>query len=44
MFGGVFVSCNNSGDVERRVRLVASGSFCGASVVNYGFAWVLPGR
>jgi hypothetical protein len=43
-FGGVLVSCNHSGVVEKRVRLVAGGSCCGASVVNGGFAWVLPSR
>ena len=34
-FGGLLVSCSHSGVVEKRVRLVAGGSFCCVGVVIY---------
>jgi hypothetical protein len=36
-FGGLLVSCNHSGVVEKRVRLVAGGSFCCVGVVSGGY-------
>jgi hypothetical protein len=41
---GLLVSCNHSGVVEKRVRLVAGGSFCCVGIVISGCAWMLPGR
>ena len=43
-FGGLLVSCSHSGVVEKRVRLVAGGSFCCVGVVIGVCAWMLPGR
>ena len=43
-FGGLLVSCNHSGVVEKRVRLVAGGLFCCVCVMIGGCGWLLPGR